>query len=400
MTRKSYSIVQHPDPRKLNATRKRLPKFNPHDLQPILNAARAVEGQSWSDHAVLEIRRRNQKQMADLLRRLGVDPSQPDAWQRGFFVLAFYHHGVGNLTWRIPRTNRNAATWTNAADLNLLREVTTLMAAAGIPQQRLPMTSNRKIEANRRNGRKSCGPRTAAGKSIASRNALRHGLAAYTHRQTVPSAEIEQFARALCGNDDDPVMFAQAVKIAENEMLLQAIRNQQVAAVERLRERTTVAFARKDNSLEVAKLRSCEAQQAEQEIKARLPELFTKYKNKISAMMERDLPASANSYEEIMDWLADDIFAEGDIRPCIFTELVTEMKPIDNQILDDARKQIEAGQRDEYEALQSAIRDLVGLDRYESRAWSRQKRAIREFISMKASARDVHPTSAVEERVP
>ena len=262
------------------------------------------------------------------------------------------------------------------------------------------MTSNRKIEANRRNGRKSCGPRTAAGKSIASRNALRHGLAAHTHRQTVPSAEIEQFARALCGNDDDPVMFAQAVKIAENEMLLQAIRNQQVAAVERLRERTTVAFARKDNSLEVAKLRSCEAQQAEQEIKTRLPELFTKYNDKISAMMERDLPASANSYEEIMDWLADDIFAEGDIRPCIFTELVTETKPIDNQILDDARKQIEAGQRDEYEALQLAIRDLVGLDRYESRAWSRQKRAIREFISMKATARDVHPTSAVEERVP
>ena len=134
MTRKSYSIVQHPDPRKLNATRKRLPKFKPHDLQPILNAARAVEGQSWSDHAVLEIRRRNQKQMADLLRRLGVDPSQPDAWQRGFFLLAFYHHGVGNLTWRIPRTNRNAATWTNAADLNLLREVTTLMAAAGISE--------------------------------------------------------------------------------------------------------------------------------------------------------------------------------------------------------------------------------------------------------------------------
>ena len=126
--------MQHPDPRKLNATRKRLPKFKPHDLQPILNAARAVEGQSWSDHAVLEIRRRNQKQMADLLRRLGVDPSQPDAWQRGFFLLAFYHHGVGNLTWRIPRTNKDAATWTNAADLNLLREVTTLMAAAGISE--------------------------------------------------------------------------------------------------------------------------------------------------------------------------------------------------------------------------------------------------------------------------
>jgi hypothetical protein len=42
------------------------------------------------------------------------------------------------------------------------------------------MTSESKIAANRRNGRKSRGPRTAAGKSIASRNALRHGFAAAT----------------------------------------------------------------------------------------------------------------------------------------------------------------------------------------------------------------------------
>src|SRR5258708_7745965 len=147
-------------------------------------------------------------------------------------------------------------------------------------EMRLPMTSTSKIAANRRNSQKSCGPRTAAGKSVASRNALRHGLAALTHRQTAPSAEIEQFASALCGNDGDPVMFAQAVKIAENKMLLQAIRKQHIAAVERLRERTAVAFAKKDNSLEVAKLRSYESQQAEQEIKARLPELIMKYKDK------------------------------------------------------------------------------------------------------------------------
>jgi hypothetical protein len=261
------------------------------------------------------------------------------------------------------------------------------------------MTSTSKIAANRQNSLKSCGPRSAAGKSVASRNALRHGLAALRHRKAVPSAEIEQFAHALCGNDSDPVMFAQAVKIAENKMLLQAIRKQQVAAVERLRERTAVAFARKDNSLEVAKLRSFESQQAEREIQARLPELFTKYKDKISALMERDVPAWANSYEAIMDWLTDGIISEADIRPCIFTELVSETKPVDNQILEDARKQIEAGQRDEYEAFQTAVRDLVRLDHYESRVWSRQKRAIREFIRIKTTARDVRPNSAVEGRV-
>ena len=61
------------------------------------------------------------------------------------------------------------------------------------------MTSARKVAANRRNSCKSCGPRTAAGKAIASRNALRHGLSADIHRQPAPSAEIEQLASAICG---------------------------------------------------------------------------------------------------------------------------------------------------------------------------------------------------------
>jgi hypothetical protein len=261
------------------------------------------------------------------------------------------------------------------------------------------MTSTSKIAANRRNSLKSCGPRSAAGKSVASRNALRHGLAALTCRKAVPAAEIEQFARALCGEHRDPVMFAQAVKIAENKILLQAIRKQQVAAVERLRERTAVAFVKKDNSLEAAKVRSFESQQAEQEIRERLPQLFVKYKEKISAVLERDVPDWANSYDAIMVWLTDGILSEADIRRCIFTELVSETKPVDNQILEDARKQIEAGQRDEYEAFQAAMPDLARLERYESRAWSRQKRAFREFIRIKTTGRDSHLSSAVEECV-
>ena len=45
------------------------------------------------------------------------------------------------------------------------------------------MRSDRKSAANRRNSCKSCGPRTAAGKAIASRNALKHGLSAVVYRQ-------------------------------------------------------------------------------------------------------------------------------------------------------------------------------------------------------------------------
>jgi hypothetical protein len=40
-------------------------------------------------------------------------------------------------------------------------------------------------------------------------------------------------------------------------------------------------------------------------------------------------------------------------------------------------------ERDEFAALEEAAPDLIRLDRYERRAWSRQKRAIGDFMNMK-----------------
>ena len=56
------------------------------------------------------------------------------------------------------------------------------------------MTSIRKLNANRLNGKKSRGPKTTAGKLIASRNALRHGFAASKYCVPLPKTDIEQFA--------------------------------------------------------------------------------------------------------------------------------------------------------------------------------------------------------------
>ena len=44
---------------------------------------------------------------------------------------------------------------------------------------------------------------------------------------------------------------------------------------------------------------------------------------------------------------------------------------------------IEEQDRDEFEALEQAAVDLIRLDRYERRAWSRQKCAIRAFMNLK-----------------
>src|SRR5580704_9886297 len=115
----------------IRAQCKKLTLFEPHDLRSLISEARASETDSGLDQAVVSaLRRRNQSKMNDLLRRLGVDPLQPDAWQRGFLQLACRHYGVARLALHHhPRTNRNAATWTNTDDLKLLVEVIRLKAA-------------------------------------------------------------------------------------------------------------------------------------------------------------------------------------------------------------------------------------------------------------------------------
>src|SRR5260370_34078623 len=100
------------------------------------------------------------------------------------------------------------------------------------------MTSPAQIAANRGNGRKSRGPRTATGKSRASLNALRYGLAAITRRNPVLSPLIERVASAICGDDQNPLLFEQALIIAENEIILIRVRAERVAAIERLQNST------------------------------------------------------------------------------------------------------------------------------------------------------------------
>jgi|GEM_PF-1751044 len=268
------------------------------------------------------------------------------------------------------------------------------------------MTSVRKIEANRRNSRKSCGPRTAAGKATASRNALRHGLAALTYRQPVP--EVEQFARTLCGNDNDPALFAQAVQIAQNEMDLREIHAHQVYAIERLREPHQVPFAKKDNSLELGRARYMEGWLAEWEIRKRLLKVLEKYRDRMglahAAAPQNPAPwvddlvldAETLNYYKATDWARK---GDGDMIVPIRLKALLEEQEVDDQIVQLAEKRVKDQERDEYEALEAAILDLIRLGRYERRAWSRQKRAIREFMRIKMTGVDIRSAPVAEERV-
>ena len=62
------------------------------------------------------------------------------------------------------------------------------------------MTSNRQIEANRGNAKRSSGPRTEAGKKRSSRNSLRHGLA----RPMTSGSDYEVRAMAREGLTEGP----------------------------------------------------------------------------------------------------------------------------------------------------------------------------------------------------
>jgi len=66
---------------------------------------------------------------------------------------------------------------------------------------------------------------------------------------------------------------------------------------------------------------------------------------------------------------------------CIAADTAMHDKERRAQYLDQASKLID--ERDEPGAVQEALPDLVRLDRYARRAWSRQKRAIRNYMKIR-----------------
>jgi hypothetical protein len=210
------------------------------------------------------------------------------------------------------------------------------------------MSSQRKIAANRSNGRKSRGPLTAAGKSCSSRNALRHGLAVITRHSVFP--EIDRMANAICDGDTNPLLFEQALVIAENEIVLRCVCAERIAVIERLRDIAAQPLTRRDNSLARAK--------------ARFRLVKIKYKRLVQAKAQK---VAINNRQAINN---------GQQREATRQQESAAAQPAGMQ------KPIRT--RDEFDAMRHAVPDLDRLVRYERRAWSRRKRAIRNFIEIKS----------------
>lgn len=87
------------------------------------------------------------------------------------------------------------------------------------------MTSERKIWANRANARASTGPKTARGRKHAARNALRHALSLPVHWDPGLSGEVRALAQDIVGTDANAEIQELARLIAEAQIDLRRVRH-------------------------------------------------------------------------------------------------------------------------------------------------------------------------------
>jgi hypothetical protein len=96
------------------------------------------------------------------------------------------------------------------------------------------LTSNRRRYANRANAKSSTGPKTAAGKARAAKNALRHGLNVSVFADPVLAPGVEMMARKVAGPDTDAEVLELARRIGETQVDLNRVRARRGKVIARI----------------------------------------------------------------------------------------------------------------------------------------------------------------------
>jgi hypothetical protein len=218
------------------------------------------------------------------------------------------------------------------------------------------MTSERKIAASRRNAGKSTGPRSRHGKATVSRNALRHGLASATVGHGEEPEKVACLARLIAGKSCDGVRYEQAIIIAESWLSISRIRLFRVKAIERFRERMESPY------FPGSPLR--------QEIDGLARQHALGNIRTARDIIGRWAKATEAGFEE-------------------FKASVKELGGGNVARLSAFGESFEKGSskpRTDAECFLLALSELCALERYERRALSRRRRAIRIFDALSASA--------------
>jgi hypothetical protein len=130
---------------------------------------------------------------------------------------------------------------------------------------------------------------------------------------------------------------------------------------------TAEPFARGDNGIELTKRISQRAQLAYDLIVLLVPRLLEKYKDQLV------------KFETKVDNTADITLGDDIVLIRLKAQSFGSME-------EEKRRLTLLGSRsrtETFEAFEQAAIDLIRLDRYERRAWSRQKHAIRAFMNLK-----------------
>jgi hypothetical protein len=96
------------------------------------------------------------------------------------------------------------------------------------------MATERQITANRRNARKSTGPRSGAGKRRASRNSYRHGLSVGVAASAEFAKRVDALADKIAGKGADATVLELSRAAAQAEFDLAQIRRVRVALINRM----------------------------------------------------------------------------------------------------------------------------------------------------------------------
>jgi hypothetical protein len=208
------------------------------------------------------------------------------------------------------------------------------------------VTSEKQIAANRINGQKSSGPRTARGKAKASRNALRHGLEAVPDDATLQ--RIGRIVDAICGSHASALERELAAVIAESQVLIARVRGARIDAIERMRTASATS-PMPAYKFDAAQHRMIDAAKKDNYPKAM--NILMRLVNK--AVREHRL-------ELADEYFAKQSLARGEVPPEVAKIYV-------------CGKRIP---RSEVESACFAIPVLVSLERYERRAISRRRHAI------------------------
>jgi hypothetical protein len=208
------------------------------------------------------------------------------------------------------------------------------------------VTSARKIRANRANARASSGPMTAAGKAQSAQNAFRHGFNVPIWRDPDLASDVEALAQRIVGKSTDPNVLEPARRVAEAQIDLCRVRSHRNRLIER-------AMADLEFQTEAAE-----------------PAPFEPAAVRVSAR-----GPSSDGRIQIIEATVSALVAQ----------IAKNLAALDRSM------------RPEEPSLAKLTREIAALDRYERRALSQRKFAIREFdlahLDVERRARDMGAAS-------